>query len=121
LAIPVTAASALVVAACALPFASVAHGEAGSYYPAPTSVCNLPTTGNLIIWQRAPGLQDSAFRVSDVDIFNCKPTLDTWRPDQPTGPGNCSKIAWASDNPGYDFDVRPAPPLKNVIDQVGDC
>jgi len=122
LASPVTAAaSTLLLAACALPFASVAHSEAGSYPALKSSVCNLPTTRDLIIWQRAPGLQDSAFQVGDADIFNCKPTLDTWRADQPTGPGYCSKIAWASDNPSYDISVRPAPPLKDVVDQVGDC
>jgi hypothetical protein len=27
----------------------------------------------------------------------------------------------ASDNPGYDIDVRPAPPLKKVVDELGDC
>jgi hypothetical protein len=26
-----------------------------------------------------------------------------------------------SDNPSYDVDARPAPPLKKVIDEVGDC
>jgi hypothetical protein len=25
------------------------------------------------------------------------------------------------DNPSYDVDARPAPPLKKVIDEVGDC
>jgi hypothetical protein len=78
-------------------------------------------TRDLIIWQRAPRLQDSAFEVGDADLVHCKPTLDTWGAEQPAGPGYCSKIAWASDNPSYDVDVRPAPPLKKVIDEVGDC
>jgi hypothetical protein len=69
---------------------------------------------DLIIWQRAPRLQDSAFEVGDADLVHCKPTLDTWGAEQPAGPGYCAKIAWASDNPGYDVDVRPAPPLKKV-------
>jgi hypothetical protein len=121
LAIPVRAATTFVLAACALPFASVAHSEAGSVPVPRSSICNLPTTRDLIIWQRVPPLPDSAFKVGDADIYNCKPTLDTWRGDQPTVPGDCSKIAWASDNPSYDFSVRPAPPLTNVIDAVGDC
>jgi hypothetical protein len=53
--------------------------------------------------------------------MHCKPTLDTWRYGQSTGPGYCSKIAWADDNPGYDADARPAAPLKKVLDTVGDC
>ena len=81
----------------------------------------MPTTADLIIWQHAPRLVDSAFEVGDADLLRCKSTLDTWRADQPTGTGYCSKIAWALDNPGYDVDVRPAPPLKRVVDQVGDC
>jgi hypothetical protein len=47
--------------------------------------------------------------------------LDTWRASRPTGPGYCAKIAWSADNPGYPPSVQPAPPLKKVIDQVGDC
>ncbi len=81
----------------------------------------MPTTRDLIIWQRAPQLQNSAFEVGDADLLHCKPTLDTWGAEQPAGPGYCSKIAWASDNPSYDVDARPAPTLKNVIDEVGDC
>jgi hypothetical protein len=47
--------------------------------------------------------------------------LDTWRAGAPKGPGYCSKIAWASDNPEYASGVTPAAPLKKVIDEVGDC
>ena len=121
LTIPVTLASTLMLAACGLAFASAAPSEAGAV-PLPRSgPCDLPTTRDLIIWQRAPRLQDSAFEVGDADLVHCKPTLDTWGAEQPAGPGYCSKIAWASDNPSYDVDARPAPPLKKVIDGVGDC
>ena len=81
----------------------------------------MPITRDLIIWTRWPGAPDFATNNGDVDFMNCKPTLDTWREWEQTGPGYCSKIAWASENPGYDIDVRPAPPLKKVIDEVGDC
>ena len=115
LTIPVTLASSLMLAACGLPLTSAA--------PLPESgPCNLqPTSRDLIIWERRPRIQDSAVEVGDVDGVNCKPTLDTWPASEPTGPGYCSKIAWASDNPGYDADARPASPLKKVIDEVGDC
>jgi hypothetical protein len=43
---------------------------------------------------------------------HCKPTLDTWGAEQPAGPGYCSKIGWACDNPSYDVDARPAPTLN---------
>src|ERR1700761_3860041 len=83
--------------------------------------CGLPSTADLIIWERRPKLEDSAVEVGNTDFMNCTPMLDTWKNTEPTGPGNCAKIALLSDNPGYDFEVRPAPPLKNVLDQVGDC
>ena len=83
---PVTAASALVLAGCALPFASAAHTQAGTL-PVPRSgPCNLqPSDRDLIIWERWPHLPDSALKVGDVDEVNCKPTLDDWRAGEPTG------------------------------------
>jgi hypothetical protein len=119
-AIPFITASTLVAAACALPFASTAHSEVGTV-PLPKSVCNLPATRSLIIWHRAPGVQDSAVGINEADLYNCRPALDTWRALGPNGPGYCSKIAWATDNPGYVANVSPAAPLKKVIDEVGDC
>jgi hypothetical protein len=83
--------------------------------------CNLTTGRDLIIWTRWPGVPDFATKNGDVDLVHCKPTLDGWRDWEQTGPGYCAKIAWASDNPGYDINVRPAPLLKKVIDEVGDC
>ena len=100
--------------------APVAH--AGSTVPAPISpACNLPITRDLIVWTRWPGVQDFATKNGDVDLVHCIPTLDGWRDWEQTGPGYCSAIAWASDNPGYDVDARPAPRLKHVIDKLGDC
>ena len=120
MAIPLITASTLVAAACALPLASTAHSEVGTA-PLPKSACNLPGSRSLIIWHHAPGVQDSADAIGEVDQYNCRPELDTWRALGPNGPGYCSKIAWSTDNPGYAFGVSPAAPLQKVIDQVGDC
>jgi hypothetical protein len=119
LAIRFLTASTLVAAACALPFASTAHSEVGTV-PVPKSVCNLPDSRSLIIWHRVPGKEDSAERVGESDLVNCRPMLDRWRALGPSGPGYCSKIAWSSDNPAYVLGVSPTAPLKKVIDQVGD-
>ncbi len=108
------------IAACALPFAPPAHGDIRTV-PLPTTTCNLPTASSLIIWQHAPGGDATASYVNESDLINCRPKLETWRAGQPTSPGYCSKIAWATDNPGYAQGVSPAPPLRKVIDQVGDC
>jgi Ion transport protein len=89
--------------------------------PPPMSPCNLSVTRDLILWQRWPRVQDFATEIGDVDYPQCKPALDVWRDSEQTGPGYCAKIAWASDNPGYDVEARPAPQPKHVIDVVGDC
>ena len=122
MAIPFITAATLVAAACALPFASTAHSEVATV-PIPTSVCNLPNSRSLIVWHRAPGVEDSAEAVGESDLSNCRPMLDALRGPGlgPSYPGYCSKVAWASDNPGYVLGLSPAPPLKKVIDEVGDC
>ena len=120
MAIRFATASTLVAASCALSFAPTAQSEVGAVSP-PASVCNLVTTRSLIIWRHAPGVQDSAAALNGADVYNCRPTLDTWRSLGPNGPGICSKIAWSTDNPGYVPGVSPAAPLQNVIDEVGDC
>lgn len=122
MAIPFITASTLVAAACALPFAVTAHSEVATV-PIPKSICSLPTVGSLIIWHRAPGVEDRAEAIDESDLTNCRPWLDELRGPAlgPSGPGYCSKIAWASDNPEYVSGVTPAAPLKKVIDEFGDC
>ena len=114
------AASSFLVAACALTLAPTVRSEIRTV-PIPESPCDLPTARSLIIWQHAPGAQDRSAYVNESDIYTCRPTIDTWRAGQPTGPGYCSKIGWAVDNPGYVSGVEPAAALRKVIDQVGDC
>ncbi len=36
-------------------------------------------------------------------------------------PGFCAQVALAGDNPGYNLEARPAPPLKKVIASKGSC
>jgi len=119
-----TIASTFVFAMCVLPFLSAAPSDASTPSSSPiprTAPCDMPTTRDLIIWERRPHLLDSAYEVGDANLSQCKPTVDTWPAGEPTGAGYCSKIAWASDNPGYDAEAQPAPPLKKVIEEVGDC
>lgn len=92
--------ASLVVTFGMLPFPATTSAVRVSPAPAPPS-CNFATTRGLIIWERSPRLPDSALEGGGADLMSCKPTLSTWKAGQPTGPGYCSKIAWASDNPGY--------------------
>ena len=86
-----------------------------------TAPCGLPHFGDLILWQRQPGQKDRARRMSDVDEAKCAPALNNWMDGIPAGPGVCYAIGWAVDNPGYPAKAVPAPPLKKVIDKVGDA
>ena len=120
MAIRLIAASISMIAAFALPFAPIAVGDVG-HAPLPQLPCNLPTGQSLIIWKRVPGDLDRSMFANETDTYNCRPLLETWHASAPTGPGFCTKIAWSNDNPSYIPMVTPAPPLKKVIDQVGDC
>jgi hypothetical protein len=118
LAAAAAAAGVMVAAVCGSNTAKPAQSPTST----PVSPCNLqPSDHALILWERVPRLPDDSTMIGDVDLSKCKPTLETWRNYQPTGPGYCTKIAWADDNPGYPVESRPSPPLKKVIDEVGDC
>jgi hypothetical protein len=81
--------------------------------------CALTPTEDLIKRVVTPGAQPDSLMIGDVDIVHCKPSVDTLKDSVPMGPGFCSQIARAADNPGYVVDVRPAPPLRKIIVQVG--
>ena len=66
-----------------------------------------------------PDAPSTAITVGDVDMSQCKPTLDTFAATSPMGAGFCSQIAWADDNPGYDVNASPAAPLRKVLQEVG--
>jgi hypothetical protein len=54
-----------------------------------------------------------------VDLATCTPSLDEFARTASQAQGDCTQIALASDNPGYDVNATPAPPLLKVITQVG--
>jgi hypothetical protein len=37
----------------------------------------------------------------------------------PTEPGECTTVGYVADNPGYDVNGTPAPPLPDVADEAG--
>lgn len=89
--------------------------------PAETCATPLPDRGDIIEWQKEPGLPDSAIELGGTDPEHCKWTFDTLKDSSPTGAGYCTEAAWASDNVGYDPNATPAPQLKKVQVTVGDC
>lgn len=88
--------------------------------PTPASAtCALTTSRDIIVRDVTPRLPPAAQVLGDVDYAKCRPSVETLPEEAPTGPGYCTQIAWASDNPGYNADATPAAPLKKVIVEVG--
>lgn len=89
--------------------------------PAETCATPLPDRGDIIEWQREPGLPNSAIELGGTDPEHCKLTFDMLQTSSPTGAGYCTQAAWLSDNPNYSVEATPAPPLKKVQVTIGDC
>ncbi|QEN15676.1 hypothetical protein ACRDU6_25975 [Mycolicibacterium sp. ELW1] len=108
-------------------------GAPGSGQP-----CHFAPVRNLIEWHKtshppsadgSTGPPASAVKFGDVNLVGCKSSLDGWverhsdsAADTAAGFRDCSEIAWADDNPGYNVHAVPAPRLKNVLLRAGnDC
>jgi len=115
----VATSSSLVVATSAPPAVDTSTSQPVT--PAETCATPLPDRGDIIEWQREPGLPDSAIELGGTDPEHCKWTFDTLKDSSPTGSGYCTEAAWASDNVGYDPNATPAPRLKKVQVVIGDC
>jgi hypothetical protein len=85
--------------------------------PAPT--CTLPDNQDLIERDDDPGAEIIAQELGEVDLEYCTTTLSSFEQTAGQGAGECTTIAWAYNNPGYDVNAIPASPLKDVIDEAG--
>ena len=56
-------------------------------------VCSIGYLMSVPAHANRPRVPDFATEIGDADLVQCKPTLDTWRDSEQTGPGYCSKIA----------------------------
>jgi len=102
------------------PNAQATTSPAGSPTPDTSATsCALTTKDDLIAWFRAPGTQDTAQVLGDVDLSQCKPTVDTWNQTSPHNAGFCSILAKAKDNSGYNADASPATRPKHPIIAIG--
>lgn len=86
---------------------------------APSGSCSLPDNQDLIVRDDDPGAQILAQEVGEANLGNCTTTLSSFAQTAGQAAGECSTIAWAKDNPGYDVNAVPAPPLKDVIQSAG--
>ena len=78
-----------------------------------------PGGPDLLVRYVVPGIHPSAQTLGSEDIVNCQPTITMLQKTSPTRPGYCTQVAYASDNPGYDLNADPAPPLKHMIAAFG--
>lgn len=74
---------------------------------------------DVIVWTHTPGIPDSAAVLGGRSLATCESTFDSLPTTSPTEAGYCTEAAWASDNPGYNADARPAEHLKKVQITVG--
>lgn len=81
--------------------------------------CRLKTKRDVIVRTVAPGLPAAAQVIGDVDLAQCRPTMDTLPAESPHEAGYCTQAAYADDNPGYNADATPARRLKKVVVSVG--
>ncbi len=51
----------------------------------------------------------------------CQTTVAYRLNTTPTGPGNCVQVALVTDNPEYDVDAEPLPPVNKIRDSYGNC
>lgn len=68
---------------------------------------------------KTPGVTDSAQTLGNYNLATCESTFKYLQETSPTGAGNCTEAAWASDNPGYNADADPAPRPKKVQVAIG--
>jgi hypothetical protein len=107
-------------AASAAP-ASASHGAKPTAHAraAPSPACTLTTTFDYIIRVVWPPLQPQADEIGNTDYSDCTSSLADFAATAGQADGECTTIALASDNPGYNVNATPAPPLKDVIKSAG--
>ena len=66
-----------------------------------------------------PGTPAVAQAIGNVDLGNCTPALADFAKTAGQAQGECTTIARARANPGYDVNATPAPPLRRVLERAG--
>jgi hypothetical protein len=83
-----------------------------------------PSSGDIFVRMISPGQQPAAQRLGGEWVWNnttntCDTSVQMMIATAPKGAGFCTQVALASDNPGYNADASPAPPLKKVVASTG--
>lgn len=85
----------------------------------PPTTCNLKSAGDIIERIVVPGQPASAQQLGSVNLQDCTLVFNDLARETSTDPGYCTTAAWLKDNPNYDVNAVPAPPLKKIQAQAG--
>ena len=55
----------------------------------------------------------------DYTTSTCDTSVQLMIATAPTGPGDCTQVGYVLDNPGYNVNATPAPPLEKVAASAG--
>ena len=76
--------------------------------------------GDILVRETRPGLPDDALELGggwqwNYNTNTCMTSVDFTIATASQGKGNCTEVALASDNLGYNVEAKPAAPPKKVI------
>lgn len=108
----------------AAPAVAAASPSAASSAAVNACYARKPAYGDLVVRDSDPGASVMAQEVGGAYAWDhvtgkCLDAVSWLAATAGQGPGECTTIAKASDNPGYDVNEVPAPPLKDVIESAG--
>jgi hypothetical protein len=127
LAIVILSAATITTAACSSSThaASTASLTSPAALPATTAAAATPAKGctgptfDYIVRDAVPGASTIAQEIGNCNVATGQDSLADFQQTAGQASGECTTIARASDNPGYDVNADPAPPLKDVIESAG--
>jgi len=111
------ASSSSSAAAAAKPKASHSASHHPKAHASPA--CKRSLLPAYIIRDSDPGASIMADEIGATDEENCTSSLADFAATAGQASGECTTIALASSNPGYDVNQVPAPPLRDVIESAG--
>lgn len=99
---------------------------AGSAAATAENACdNRPlASGDIYVRMIVPGTQPQAQELGgewgwNNELNECETSVQRTISTAPMTAGSCTQVGYAADNPDYDPDAVPAPPLTNVAAQAG--
>jgi hypothetical protein len=85
----------------------------------------LKTSFDYVVRTTSSGIPATATAIGNINPATCSSSLSDFQATASQAQGDCTTIALASDNPGYEqayinaSNPKPAPPLHKVIESAG--